>query len=167
MVSKLTNLLSCDKSPEFFNQKQIFTWQLRYQITEWFRTELSPSIWKRDCLPLSRPFFDKPARSFSEVTTQIWRENEIFKFANNLLHWRIDCFGLEPTMNAKRGVKGLKIALFTLYSIIQLRWLATKSKRKCLWLDHWLCTFYHVTIRDARSYDYDITKVNRMTWRTC
>ena len=34
-----------------------------------------------------------------------------FKFTNNLLHWRIDCFGLEATMNAKRGVKGLKIAL--------------------------------------------------------
>lgn len=34
-----------------------------------------------------------------------------FKFTNNLLHWRIDCFGLEPTMNAKRGVKCLKIAL--------------------------------------------------------
>ena len=34
-----------------------------------------------------------------------------FKSANNLLHWRIDCFGLGATTNAKRGVKGLKIAL--------------------------------------------------------
>ena len=34
-----------------------------------------------------------------------------FKSANNLRHWRIDCFGLGATTNAKRGVKGLKIAL--------------------------------------------------------
>ena len=34
-----------------------------------------------------------------------------FKFTNNLLNWRIDCFGLGASTNAKRGVKGLKIAL--------------------------------------------------------
>jgi len=29
-----------------------------------------------------------------------------------------------------------------------------KNERTSLGLDHCLCTFYHVTIRDARSYDY-------------
>lgn len=89
-----------------------------------------------------------------------------FKSTNNLVHWKIDCFGLGASTNTKRGVKGLKIALIHSPFNTRLRWLATKSKRRRIGVDHWLCTFYHVTSRDARSCDYDITKVNRITW-TC
>ena len=67
-------------------------------------------------------------------------------------------------MNAKRGVKGLKIALIHPLFSHSTSLVGDEKQEKLSFFDHCLCTFYHVIIRDARSYDYDITKVNRMTW---
>ena len=97
-----------------------------------------------------------------------------FKFTNNLLHWRIDCFGLEATMNAKRGVKGLKIALIhplfshstslvgdekqeklsLVWSLLMYFLSRDNPWRAVVWLWHYKGQSHDVDVRVNRVYTY-------------